>query len=375
MDVRARKHGYEIIPTPVWVLVVRIFQIVLSVIAIGLAGWWIHGLYLNELGFVIACVSAVLSAPLGSPPTNTPLGKQCVFTWIVSLYNILSEKASGCRPGYNTWATLSLDGLLVVFWLAAMGATASARTSFKYSVTATCTSDGSAINSGHCDILRRYTETVGVATQGALAILSGLAGICALTMLLFVASFAYVCHFFRLSYTEANAMPDPEKQQQQQQQQNGAPGGVVSPAGAPVGTTAGAVPGYPMHTGTEMTPQQPIAQHGAPYASQQQQQQPQQPQQQQQPQQPQHQYQGQQQHQLQHQQQQSPMTPPPSNMGYAQGTGYAQQPQGAVYSQSHTPGPYVQQNMHAPSNTVHSPGQVGQQYPYSPGMSPQGPGQ
>lgn len=347
MDVRARKHGYEIIPTPVWVMVVRIIQIVLSVIAIGLAGWWIHGLYLNELGFVIAC---------------------CVFTWIISLYNILSEKVSGCRSGYNTWATLSLDGLMVIFWLAAMGATAAARGAFKYSVTATCTSDGSAINSGHCDILRRYTETVGVATQGALAILSGLAGICALIMLLYVASFAYVCHFFRLSYTEANAMPDPEKQQ------NGA---AVPNAGAPAGTAA-AAPAY------AMTPQQPVAQQGVQYGS------PQQPQQQQQ--QPQYQYQGQQQQQP--QQQQSPMTPQATNMGYAQqtgyaqptqgagytqqaqGTGYVQQPQGAVYNQSHTPDPYTQQNM---QTQPHSPGQVGQQqqqqYPYGPGMSPQGPGQ
>ncbi|KAK8055824.1 hypothetical protein PG993_001051 [Apiospora rasikravindrae] len=334
MDVRARKHGYEIIPTPVWVLVVRIFQIVLSVIAIGIAGWWIHGLYLNELGFVIAC---------------------CVFTWIVSLYAILSEKAAGCRSGYNTWATLSLDGLLIVFWLAAMGATASARASFKYSVTASCTSDGSALNSGHCEVLRRrYTDTVGVASYGALDVLSGLAGICALIMLLFVASFAYVCHFFRLSYTEANAVPDPEKEN------NAAAAAPI--ASAPTGATA--APGYPMHAGTEM---HPVAQQSAPYGSPQQQ-----------PQQPQYQYQAQ--HQQQQQQpplQQNPMMHQTSNAGYTQQAGYAQPVQGAQnmgYSPSQTPAPYTQNNVHMPGTGMHSPGQVGQQqYPYSPGMSPQGP--
>ncbi|KAK8088615.1 hypothetical protein PG997_003576, partial [Apiospora hydei] len=319
MDVRARKHGYEIIPTPVWVLVVRIFQIVLSILAVGMAGWWIHGLYLNELGFVIAC---------------------CVFTWIVSLYNILSEKAAGCRAGYNTWATLSLDGLLIVFWLAAMGATASARASFKYSVTASCTSDGSAVDSGHCEVLRRrYTTTVGVASYGALDVLSGLAGVCALVMLLFVASFAYVCHFFRLSYTEANAVPDPEKQN------NGGAAAVAPTAGAPA-------PGYSMNAGTEM---HPVAQQGAPYGSPQQQ--------------PQYQYQAQHQQQQQQQQplQQNPMMHQTSNAGYTQQTGYAQPTPEMGYSQPQTPAPYTQNNNHMPGTGMHSPGQVGQQqYPYNP---------
>ncbi|KAK8050018.1 hypothetical protein PG994_011748 [Apiospora phragmitis] len=321
MDVRARKHGSEIIPTPVWVLVVRIFQIVLSIIALGMAGWWIHGLYLNELGFVIAC---------------------CVFTWIVSLYNILSEKAAACRPGYNTWAALSLDGLLIVFWLAAVGATASARAAFRYSVTASCTSDGSAVNSGHCDVLRRRyadDDVVGVASYAALDMLSGLAGVCALVMLLFVASFAYVCHFFRLSYTEANAVPDPEK--------HGA--GVVLTAGAPASTGTAAAPGYHMNAGTEMTPQVPVAQQGVPHGSQQQQQ-------------PQYQYQGQQ------QQQPSPMMHHTSNVGYTQ-----QPTQEMGYGQNQTPTPYTQNNVHGTG--MHSPGQVGQQqYAYSPGgMAPQGP--
>lgn len=302
MDVRARKHGYEIIPTPAWVLVARIFQIIFSIIAIGIAGWWIHGLYLNELGFVIACV---------------------VFTWIVSLYNILSEKAAGCRSGYNTWATLSLDGLLVIFWLAAMGATASARASFKYSVVASCTSDGSAINSGQCDVLRRrYTDdTVGIASYVALDVLSGLAGVCALVMLLFVASFAYVCHFFRLSYTAANAVPDLEKQ-------NGTGGGVPTAA----------APGYSMNSGTEMTPQAPAPQQGVSYGTPQPQ--------------PQYQYQVQ-------QQQQSPVTQQNPNLGYAQP---AQPAQGTAYSPNQTPNPYMQQqNIHTPMQNAHSPGQIGQQ--------------
>lgn len=53
MDAAARKNGYTVIPTPPWVLVLRIFQIIVSLIAASMAEWWIHGLYLNVLGFVI----------------------------------------------------------------------------------------------------------------------------------------------------------------------------------------------------------------------------------------------------------------------------------------------------------------------------------
>ncbi|ORY70030.1 uncharacterized protein BCR38DRAFT_328861, partial [Pseudomassariella vexata] len=169
--------------TPIWVLVARIFQITLSFIVVCASGWFIHGLYLNELGFAIVCG---------------------LFTWIISLYTILTEKIRACQRGYNTWAVLSLEGLMIIFWLATMGAVASARAAFKYNVNATCTSDGSAVNSGHCTISKRVT---GVASPEALGVVSGVAGLCAIIMLLFVASFAYVCHFFRLSLASPTADP------------------------------------------------------------------------------------------------------------------------------------------------------------------------
>lgn len=53
------KDGKTIIPTPTWVLVARIFQLVLSIIVVGGAGWFIHGLYEDSLGFAIVCVSTM----------------------------------------------------------------------------------------------------------------------------------------------------------------------------------------------------------------------------------------------------------------------------------------------------------------------------
>lgn len=54
------KSGQTVIPTPTWVLAVRICQIILSIITLGLAGWWIHGLYANPVGFAIVCVCLLL---------------------------------------------------------------------------------------------------------------------------------------------------------------------------------------------------------------------------------------------------------------------------------------------------------------------------
>lgn len=62
------KNGQTIIPTPTWVLVVRVGQILLSIISLGLSGWWVHGLYANPLGFAIVCVcfQSSLTISLGS---------------------------------------------------------------------------------------------------------------------------------------------------------------------------------------------------------------------------------------------------------------------------------------------------------------------
>ena len=53
-----KKSGQTIIPTPMWVMVVRIVQIVLSLVVLGISAWWIHGLYANPVGFAIVCVSS-----------------------------------------------------------------------------------------------------------------------------------------------------------------------------------------------------------------------------------------------------------------------------------------------------------------------------
>ncbi|KAI1367172.1 hypothetical protein F5Y08DRAFT_299045 [Xylaria arbuscula] len=171
------KKGEVLIPTPRWFIGLRIAQIVISLVIVALAGFFIHGYYYDSLGIAIA---------------------SGVLTWAIALYAILTEHSAGCRSGYNTWAVLSLDFLMIVLWLASLGSNAAFRSSFIYSVNADCYSDGSAINSGHCNVYKRAA----VATPTGLAVLSSVAGVSAVPLLLFVVTFAYVAHFFRLEWAK-----------------------------------------------------------------------------------------------------------------------------------------------------------------------------
>ncbi|KAI1823538.1 hypothetical protein F4861DRAFT_313282 [Xylaria intraflava] len=192
------KHGKTLIPTPKWFIGLRVAQIVVSLVIVALAGFFIHGFYADPLGLAIA---------------------SGILTWIIALYVILTEHSAGCRSGYNTWAVLSLDFFMMVLWLATLGSNAAFRSSFVIPANAECYDDGSAINAGHCTVFKRA-----FATPTGLSVLSAIAGVSAIMLLLFVATFSYVAHFFRLEWANYSTDNDTEKA-------SGAPAPVVVPAG------------------------------------------------------------------------------------------------------------------------------------------------
>ncbi|KAI0486680.1 hypothetical protein F4859DRAFT_309917 [Xylaria cf. heliscus] len=179
------KKGETLIPTPKWFIGLRAAQIVVALIIVALSGYLIHGYYADPQGIAIA---------------------SGIFTWIIALYAILTEHSAGCRSGYNTWAILSLDFLMIVLWLASLGANAAFRASFVVPVNADCYDDGSTVNAGHCVIYKREA----VAGPTGRAVISAVAGISAINLLLFVATFAYVAHFFRLEWAK-HSSSDVEK--------------------------------------------------------------------------------------------------------------------------------------------------------------------
>ncbi|KAI0405396.1 hypothetical protein F4802DRAFT_181675 [Xylaria palmicola] len=171
------KKGQTLIPTPKGFIAVRVVQIVVALIALALSGYLIHGYYADPQGIAIA---------------------SAIFTWIIALYAILTEHSAGCRPGYNTWAVLSLDFFMIILWLASLGSNAAYRASFVTSVNADCYDDGSTVNAGHCVIYKRAA----VAGPTGRAVISAVAGVSAIMLLLFVVTFAYVAHHFRLAWAQ-----------------------------------------------------------------------------------------------------------------------------------------------------------------------------
>ena len=128
-----------------------------------------------------------------------PLTTQGLFTLIIALYAVLTEKAKSCRAGYNYWAVLSLDLVMIIFWLSSLGAVAHLRGTFKYDTYAECYNNGDTFNSNYCVTSKRsLAKRFAVAGKVALAEMSAIAGLSALQMLLFVATFAYLAHQLRL---------------------------------------------------------------------------------------------------------------------------------------------------------------------------------
>ena len=106
------------------------------------------------------------------------------MTWVVALYALITEKVPSANGAYNIRAILSLDLFMTIMWLASMGANAALRTSFRYTVEVDyCYNDGSAVNSNHCVLAKRKLGKRGtVAGTGALAMMSAVAGLSALTL-------------------------------------------------------------------------------------------------------------------------------------------------------------------------------------------------
>lgn len=73
---------------------------------------------------------------------------------------------------------------MVIFWLAAMGATAHLRSTFKYNVNVYgCYDDGSSVDSTTCVVYKRELgKRAAVATKTGLSVMSSIAGLAALEM-------------------------------------------------------------------------------------------------------------------------------------------------------------------------------------------------
>ncbi|KAL2069839.1 hypothetical protein VTL71DRAFT_14518 [Oculimacula yallundae] len=183
---------------PIWVPIVHGAQVFLSVVILGLSGYIIHGKYFDTLGYVIFT---------------------SLLTWLVVAYLLVTAYISSFAKFTHIFLVIAANAGLILFWLAAMGATARLRASFKYNVTVYgCYDDGSNIDSGTCIVGRSegLQKRAAVATTGGLAILSAIAGLSALVMLLFIATLVHAILTWKNSRSRVTTEPAqiPPKQEQ-----------------------------------------------------------------------------------------------------------------------------------------------------------------
>jgi hypothetical protein len=172
--------GRTVIATPIWCTVMRGFQIFFAFVIMILAGLLIHGYAMDANVFGLVCG---------------------LFTFVVAIYALVTEKAPTAHSAYNVWAILSLDLFMAILWLASMGANAALRSTFTVNVNADCYNDGSAVNSGHCVVSRaELNKRYAVVSKAGLAYISGIAGLSALEMLLFLGPLIFIGHTFRMQH-------------------------------------------------------------------------------------------------------------------------------------------------------------------------------
>ncbi|KAK4225146.1 hypothetical protein QBC38DRAFT_531389 [Podospora fimiseda] len=221
--------------TPTWVVVIRGFQIFLSLIILGIAAWLMHGNVLDENAFALVC---------------------SIFTWIVVAYTLITEKVTSARGAYNIWAVMSLDLFIAILWLASMGANAALRQAFNSKITVNgCYDTGSTFNAHYCwrRLAKRGREGA-IASDLALNMIALISGVSAIIMILFIVTLVFHGHTFRLwhaanktpSNVEAGAQPQPYAQQ---------PAAPVQQFQAPAAAPAYSAPqSYPQQAQTAFVP-------------------------------------------------------------------------------------------------------------------------
>ncbi|KAK4162910.1 hypothetical protein QBC43DRAFT_71422 [Cladorrhinum sp. PSN259] len=186
----APKQSQYVQQTPTWVVVIRGFQVFFSLVTLGLAAYLMHGKVLDENAFALVCA---------------------LFTWIVVIYTLVTEKVTSARGAYNIWAVMSLDLFMGILWLASMASNAALRGKFNVKVrTSGCYSTGSSLNSHYCSVYRRLVDkrsnAGALVSDRGLDIIAGIAGVSAIIMILFIATLVFHGHTFRLWHA-ANKTP------------------------------------------------------------------------------------------------------------------------------------------------------------------------
>ncbi|KAJ3493490.1 hypothetical protein NLG97_g4695 [Lecanicillium saksenae] len=159
--------------TPMWVLGIRIAQVVLSVVILGMAATW--STYSLFDGPSIAIAAAV-------------------FTWLIVAYSVVTEKIPAANAFYTVYAVIILDAYMCIIWLSTWALNAARRAAFGSldGIDGNVGGHGQYCYNGICyDYKKRSIEARSITYKTLYGLLAGVAALGAFVWISFIVTLAW----------------------------------------------------------------------------------------------------------------------------------------------------------------------------------------
>ncbi|ATY62897.1 G-coupled receptor [Cordyceps militaris] len=171
MDTRA-VNPQKTLVTPIWVFGIRIAQVVLSIVVLGMAAAWSDYTLFDAPSLAIAAA---------------------VFTWLIVAYILVTEKVPAVNAFYTIYAVIVLDAFMIIIWLSTWALNAARRASLGNVGAGRINGGGGRFcYDGICyDYKKRSIERRAMTWQTLSGLLAGVAAIGAFIWVLFIVTFVW----------------------------------------------------------------------------------------------------------------------------------------------------------------------------------------
>ncbi|OAA79777.1 hypothetical protein LEL_03263 [Akanthomyces lecanii RCEF 1005] len=163
-------NAQKTLVTPMWVFGIRIAQVVLSIVVLGMAAAW------SEYALFDAPSLAIAAA---------------VFTWAVVAYILVTEKVHAANLLYSIYAVIVLDAFMIIIWLSTWALNAARRAALG-DIGGGSSRGGTVCYNGICyDYKKRSIERRAMTWSTLSGLLAGVAALGAVVWVLFIVTFVW----------------------------------------------------------------------------------------------------------------------------------------------------------------------------------------
>ncbi|OAQ97091.1 hypothetical protein LLEC1_07436 [Akanthomyces lecanii] len=163
-------NTHKTLVTPMWVFGVRIAQVVLSIVVLGMAAAW------SDYALFDAPSLAIAAA---------------VFTWVIVAYILLTEKLHAANLLYSIYAVIVLDAFMIIIWLSTWALNAARRAALG-DVGRGGGRGSTVCYNGICyDYKKRSIERRAMSWSTLSGLLAGVAALGAVVWVLFIVTFVW----------------------------------------------------------------------------------------------------------------------------------------------------------------------------------------